>query len=217
MPEEPDQPAAPDPGPVAPQGLSRAQKIGRWLISTVVIFAVSAVTEKLLDLFSAESRESLREANKHFVASVEHTDPFNLARLFYSQIFYPHPGGAQFFSGKVFDAAIYSAKHVWAGGAPAILTAVLALVVGVAVLAKSKSVNLPFGILLTPVVGGCFVWLVLKAMWLAGLLFGWLLAAAGMIAYASVTIPVVGYGISAVVKEREHHFTNKIVKSLTSK
>jgi hypothetical protein len=45
-------------------------------------------------------------------------------------------------------------------------------------------------------------------MWLAGLLFGWLLASAETIAYFGV----IG---TAVVKEKEHHVTGKIIARLT--
>ena len=93
------------------------------------------------------------------------------------------------------------------------LTALVALFLGFAgvwpELKKHESlVGTLYLLLLVPLIGSVFVWLLITIMWLAGLLFGWLLASAETIAYFGV----IG---TAVVKEKEHHVTGKIIARLT--
>ena len=56
------------------------------------------------------------------------------------------------------------------------------------------------------------MWLLITIMWLAGLLFGWLLVSAQTIAYFGVTVTCF---IKAVVKKKEHHVTSEIIARLT--
>jgi hypothetical protein len=120
---------------------------------------------------------------------------------------------------RIIPGALYTVKIVVSEGWVSILTALVALFVGFAFAreflsdAETPLIGKLCALLAVPLIGSVFVWLLLTIMWLAGLLFGWLLVSAPTVAFFSM----IGTCIKAVVKEREHHVTGQIIARLTGR
>ncbi|HWP47764.1 MAG TPA: hypothetical protein VNM22_11430 [Candidatus Limnocylindrales bacterium] len=220
------------------------QKARKWFISVLIIFVFSAFTEKIVDLLSPEFREKLRNLNDSFVRGVEQVDPFKLSRLFYRCIWNGPPSGdvqeiydrllpsklkppilpgfkplsrpwaKEGYITRVMDAGIYTGEIVIAGGMVSIAMAIIALTLGVLMLVGADIKSPLVYVLLAPIIGGCFLWVLLLIMRLAGLLFGWLLETAQLASAISTTIPFFKLVVLAVVKEREHHITSKVMERI---
>jgi hypothetical protein len=142
----------------------------------------------------------------------------------------PPPAGAQdsFYKRqkvrleRIMPGLGYTFEIVADGGAVSIITAVIALAFGALVvwwteIARSKNAAAAaFSyVLLTPIIGCCFLWLLLHIMGFAGRIFGGVLSMAESWAAVSTGLPTIfGLIFSAVGKEREHHITSNIMKRI---
>ena len=220
-------------GSSKPADNSRRLKIRNWLISFAVILVIT-VLEKVIEHHVSPDSLNLTEINKSFVKEVGEVNPFKLARVFYDYLLQgaprepsptlygfpiprtPEPPQSVGFGTvlwRIIPGAFFTARTIVSEGWVSTLTALVGLFLGFAgvwpELKKHESlVGTLYLLLLVPLIGSVFVWLLITIMWLAGLLFGWLLASAETIAYFGV----IG---TAVVKEKEHHVTGKIIARLT--
>lgn len=217
-----------------PSDNSRWLKIRNWLIRIGVIMVLLSI-EKVVEHVSLRE---LTELNSSFVNGVQEVDPFGLARLFYDYLLHgapreppptlygfqiprsepPESVGFGTVLYRIIPGAFYTARIIVSKGWVSTLTALVAVFLGFACmwssLKEEESLYSKLLMLLAvPLIGSVFVWVLLKIMWIAGLLFGHLLVSAQTIAYFSV----VGACAEAVVKEQEHHFTSKIIARLTAR
>ncbi len=225
------------PEPPEPKTNTWGRRIRTYSVRVLVIFVLSAIVEKCIEFFSEKGIEHLRHLNEAFINSVDQLKPWNLAKLFYAALLgnglfeitslCSHTG----IVGRIFCAilnspyaAFQTIKALSSQGPVSVLTALVAFLVGVlaTVLSERKESDHydwrdVLGIVLfAPLIGSCFMWALLGLMHLASFLFGWMmLVAAGAIAGLSVTAPLIGSLGSAVVKEREHSISHKIVHTLT--
>jgi hypothetical protein len=230
--------------PEGPTDRRSWQKVRKWFISVLIIFVFSAFTEKIVDLLSPEFREKLQNLNDSFVKGVQQVDPFKLSRLFYRCIWDGPPSGdvqeiydrllpsqlkpsmspglkppsrpwaKEGYIIRVIDAGIYTSEIVIAGGMVSVAMAILALTLGILMLIGADIKSPLVYVLLAPIMGGCFLWVLLLIMRLAGLLFGWLLETAQLASAISTTVPFFKSVVLAVVKEREHHITSKVMERI---
>lgn len=226
----------PPPEPPEPKTNTWGRRIRNYSVGVLVIFVLSAIVEKCIEFFSEKGIEHLRHLNEAFINSVDQLKPWNLAKLFYAALLgnglfeitslCSHTG----IVGRIFCAILntpyavfLTIKALSSQGPVSILTAAVAFLVGVLATVLSerrKSDHYDWRdvlgiVLFAPLIGSCFMWALLGLMHLASFLFGWMLVAAGTIAGLSVTAPLIGSLGSAVVKEREHSISHKIVHGLT--
>jgi hypothetical protein len=123
---------------------------------------------------------------------------------------------------RIIPAVGYTLEAVADGGTISIITAVIALSFGAFVVwwseisqSKISAVVVFSYLMLAPIVGCCFLWLLLHIMRFAGHEFGGVLNIAESLSAASTTLPVfLSLIFSAVAKEREHHITSNVIKRI---
>jgi hypothetical protein len=128
------------------------------------------------------------------------------------------------------DRSIATAQHVIKGGPISILTALFGCAVGLGISNRAARLShhlndLPvhgcYGILwwlafycfTIPIFASLTIWLLLQVLALAAMALGGVLAAVHVIVGVSVTLPpTVSFIVSIIYKEREHHFTGRLIE-----
>ena len=92
--------------------------------------------------------------------------------------------------------------------------ATIAFFLGVLVLLVLRIKVWQLHVLLAPVIGSFYLWALLQIMCLAGVLFSWLTVLAQLYVGIGVTGALVGYLGRAVILEREHHISSKVINRM---
>ena len=210
--------ASPSPSRTAVSG---RVKLPKWLRTLATILLVVLLT-KLFEQFSEGFKEALRAADHFFKHGVEQVAPFHLCALFYRTVTdglssSSQPGNASLATviGLAIGAAFRTLATIFKEGPASILTAAIVLFLGISATFDRKSDH-PFlaTLFLSPIVGGCFLYLLLLFMLLLSTIFG---VGAAAIAYVGTTFPLVKACASVAFETKQHEVADRVVERLARK
>jgi hypothetical protein len=217
--------------PVKPSG-PRGFKGKRWLLTIFALLVVNAVLDKVL---STGTLAAVRKVDDAFIAQLAAVEPFHLSKLYYHFVASgdiqernrpteyanfaeewrensappPPTQNAGEFLMRILAGPFVVLFHTWSEGAVAFLTTLLGLIVGTFFWWNADS-NIYAKVLLIPVTGSVFVWVLWAIAATAGGALHWLVAPAAML----TTIPLSGMLAKTVIDERQHVFVERAVGKL---
>lgn len=193
------------PGPRNPV-LDYAQRVG-------MLFLVGVVVEWIIERLFPAVASGWSEWNAHVVDTVYQLRPFNLSALYYSQVL-DVIRGSHDAPGIVIVSPLLALwmtmRDVLAHGGAGAVLGVLVMGIG-ALIALSKSTYAPgepphvlWRVLLVPIIGSCFTFIIYLVMFVAGPSLGWLIHGVETLVAFSVSVPLAAGLARAVLEEREH-------------
>lgn len=121
---------------------------------------------------------------------------------------------------RIFPGVIYTGITIYSSGESSLIVSLVVLIIGFAVVVLIQkeifdSNPIPLAFMITPLAGAVVLWLLLFVVFLISFLLGLLLSGVEAIFSLVSSIYLLYWIFHIIVKEREHHFTTKIVDFFT--
>ena len=206
-------------------------RVLRYLTYASTLFVVTSILGKIAEFLLDVPAQVIEKYGEGFFASLSKLDPWNLAATFYGYLgadwtnentlsylirgdFIPKSQFQMIW--RIIPGGFYTAGTILSQDWINIFTAAVAVSIGIAIVWKS---DIPWllKVGVVPLIGCVCLWLLINTMAFASSLLGGHFPATHVAAYLSLVLPVPSFLLHAVVHERQHHFTEVIVKMLTKK